>query len=255
MSSQNQDFTEANRIFFDDLAAKYDIAPWQQQVSLQITDYLQQALDFIHPILSPPSHRSNPVHKKNATTLLDYACGTGMISRALGPYVTKITAIDLSSKMVERYTELARESEIPTVKDAKVMEGNLLAEAQPSKELSGPELYDFDIAAICAGFHHFADPDKAIERLAQRLRIGGVLLIVDFVEDEKGGWSGAPNGAEHTIHKHGFSEKEMRELMEGQGLGNFGWNVMPEKIEMQFKDRTVYRTVFLARATRKQVAN
>jgi len=38
--------------------------------------------------------------------------------------------------------------------------------------------------------------------MAERLKPGGVLLIVDFVEEEQG-W--LPSGADHTIHKHGFS--------------------------------------------------
>lgn len=237
MTTPPADFTAANRIFFDDLAAKYDVSPSQKQMSLQITNFIQQNVDFI----GIPKH-SDPI------TLFDYACGTGMISRALGPYVTSIQALDLSSKMIERFNALAASSEIPSVRKARAIEGNLLTGQEPVNELNGPELHDFDIAAIGGGLHHFNNPANAIGRLAQRLKVGGILLIVDFVEEDQG-W--LPTGAEHTIHKHGFSEKEMKEMMEQHGLGEFRWRIMPERVEMKLhNEKPVFRKGFLARAAK-----
>lgn len=244
MTTSATDLTAANRTFFDDFAAKYDIKPWHNQLSLQITEYIQQNLDFIG-ILKHPS----PI------TLLDYACGTGIISRALGPSVTSIQALDLSSKMVERFNELAVSSQIPSVREARAIEGNLLTDQEPPVELDGPELHNFDIAAVGGGLHHFNDAAKAIGRLAQRLRIGGVLLIVDFVaeeaqeEKEQQGW--LPTGAEHTISKHGFSKMDMKEMMEEHGLKDFGWREMPEPVEVKsHHDKLISRRGFLARATK-----
>ena len=172
-----------------------------------------------------------------------------MISRALGPSVTSIKALDLSSKMVSRFNELAATSEIPSVRNARAMEGNLLTDEDPPLELNGRDFHNFDIVAVGGGLHHFPDPARAIGRLAQRLKVGGVLLISDFVEEDQG-WE-MPTGAEHTIHKHGFSESEMKELMEGHGLGGFGWREMPERLEMKLhEDKSVARKGFLARAAK-----
>ncbi|KAK0515452.1 hypothetical protein JMJ35_001486 [Cladonia borealis] len=235
MTTSSTDLTAANRAFFDDLATKYDIKPWQKQLALQITNYIQQNLDFI----GIPKY-SDPI------TLLDYACGTGMISRALGPSVISIQALDLSSKMVSRFNELAATSEITFVRNARAIEGNLLTDEDPPSELNGPELHNFDIVAVGGGLHHFPNPAKAIGRFAQRLRVGGVLLISDFIEEEQG-WV-MPTGAEHTIYKYGFSESEMKGLMEGHGLGGFGWREMPERLEMEVhKDKPVSRKGFLAK--------
>ena len=174
-----------------------------------------------------------------------------MISRALGPSVTSIQALDLSPKMVERFNELAASSEIPSVRKARAIEGNLLTDQEPPVELNGPELHNFDIAAVAGGVHHFNDPAKAIGRLAQRLKVGGVLLIVDFVEEEEQAW--LPTGADYTISKHGFSEKEMKGLMEGHGLGGFGWREMPERVELKlYEDKPVSRKGFLARAAKME---
>lgn len=247
MTTTATDFTAANRTFFDDLAAKYDAKPWQKQFGLQITNCIQQNLDFI----GIPNH-PGPI------TLLDYACGTGMISRALGPSVTSIRALDLSSKMVGRFNELAATSEIPSVRQARAVEGDLLTDRESwPVGLDGPELYGFDVAAVGVGLHHFDDPAKAIGRLAQRLRVGGVLLIVDFLEEEDdgdgddAGHGRLPTGAEHTIRKHGFSEKEMKGMVESHGLGGFGWKEMPERLEVKLHEHMpISRRGFLARAAK-----
>ena len=151
--------------------------------------------------------------------------------------------------MVSRYNELAAKSEIPSVRSTRAIEGNLLTDEAPPLALNGPEFHNFDIVAVGGGLHHFPDPAQAVGRLAQRLRVGGVLLISDFIEEE-GGWV-MHTGAEHTIHKHGFSESEMKGLMERHGLGGFGWREMPERLEMEgHKDKPVSRKGFLARAVK-----
>ena len=151
--------------------------------------------------------------------------------------------------MVSRFNELAATSEIPSVRNARAIEGNLLTDEDPPLELNGSEFHNFDIVAVGGGLHNFPDPTKAISRLAQRLKVGGVLLISDFIEEEQG-WE-LPTRAEHTIHKHGFSKSEMKGLMEGHGLGGFGWREMPERLEMEVhKDKPVSRKGFLARAVK-----
>ena len=83
-------------------------------------------------------------------------------------------------------------------------------------------------------------PSASIGRLAERLKVGGVLLIVDFLEEEDQVWQ--PSDADRTIHKHGFSEREMKEMMERHGLGAFGWRLMPESVKIEMlEDKPVYR--------------
>ena len=75
------------------------------------------------------------------------------------------------------------------------------------------------------------------------------MLIVAFVEEEEQDW--LPTDADHTVHKHGFGVKEMKELMEGQGLGGFGWKEMPERVELKLhEDKPISRKGFLARAAK-----
>lgn len=143
-------------------------------MAAKITAFIQQQIEFIG---------INQSTDREDISLLDYACGTGVLSRALGPYVNSIQAIDLSANMVARYKDLAASSSIASVKNAVARVGDLITEEEPPAELSGSDLQGFSVAAVTAGVHHFADPALAIRRLAGRLRPGGVLAIIDFVEE------------------------------------------------------------------------
>ena len=74
-----------------------------------------------------------------------------------------------------------------------------------------------------------------------------MMLILDMTQE----WQ--RSAADHVIHKHGFSEKEMKGMMEGAGLVDFGWKVVPEKAKMELsKGEGTYRSLFLARAFKKR---
>lgn len=167
-----------------DLADKYDVQEWQRSFLAKTTEFVQQSVDFLGLSKSSDSEGPSSANGSSDVSLLDYACGTGALSRALGPFVSHIQGVDLSTKMVERYNQLAATSIIPSVQKATARVGDLLSEAEPAGELSGPELHGFSFAGVSAGFHHFERLQLAIDRLAGRLRPGGVLFILDFVEEE-----------------------------------------------------------------------
>lgn len=156
--------------------------------------------------------------------------------------------------MISRYNALASSpTPFPNNKTTTGLVGDLLTPSPttpPTPSLDRPELYNFDIAGVCAGFHHFHSPALAIERLAERVKPGGVVLIVDFcLEEEEGKW--IPSRADHTVKAHGFSEKTMREVFEGAGLVEVGYSVMPGTVTLRMEEgeeKGIERKVFLGRA-------
>ena len=80
------------------------------------------------------------------------------------------------------------------------------ADPQPSS-LSDAQFWNFDIATVGFGFHHFEDVVFAASQLKQRLRPGGVLVINDFLEggdllaDEMGETIPGSEG-NHAVHEH-----------------------------------------------------
>lgn len=107
--------------------------------------------------------------------------------KALAPYITQAVGIDLTAGMVHEYNTSALNQGIST-SEMRAVQGNLLDANNPSpSELAGDEFFNFDIAVVGLGFHHFDDPALAAKRLAERLKKGGVLMIVDFLPHEHAG--------------------------------------------------------------------
>ncbi|EHL01022.1 putative Uncharacterized methyltransferase [Glarea lozoyensis 74030] len=123
----------------------------------QIILEIQSRTDWINVEWSesPPSSPENAsttdtsqdLEPKRSVRLLDYACGTGLVSRALAPLITQSIGIDLSSGMAEQYNIVMSNQGIPPSQMRAVV-GNLLSPSDPSPAtLSDPEFFDFDIAA------------------------------------------------------------------------------------------------------------
>lgn len=164
--------------------------------------------------------------------------------------------------------------------------GNLIdPSSEPPAHLSGPEFHDFDIAVVGLGFHHFDDPGLATKRLAERLKVGGVLMIVDFMphgnhshahehthghDHGKGKGTGgheAQHGhshgsadkgtvhpAAHTVTHHGFSEPEVKGMFEAAGVGKaFDYVVVGTGIVFKSKGEEkeeMKRSVFFAKGVK-----
>lgn len=233
-----------------DLSASYNSKPWQHKLASQVSDALQERKGWIGVQWAKPDD-------KRDIRLLDYACGTGAITKALGPYVNTIRGIDISENMVEVYNKAAQSSGLKP-EQANAAVGDLIAE-KVSDHLTGPEYENFDIAVIGLGFHHFEDPALSVKRLTERLKVEtGVLLIVDFLPFE------AKSGAQHpeidmpdmqsTIKHNGFEREDMKKLYDDAGLEDFGWSVLEEPAVMEMKERTVHRTIFIARGRRPPTA-
>lgn len=85
------------------------------------------------------------------------------------------------------------------------VQGNLLLQdQQPTKPaLSREQLSNFDVVAICMALHHVDDIDLAIKKLAERLRTGGVLLVIDWAKrDAELASTGVAHSHEHHNHSH-----------------------------------------------------
>ncbi|KAJ6442230.1 2-heptaprenyl-1,4-naphthoquinone methyltransferase [Purpureocillium lavendulum] len=247
------DTTEVNKAYFNQLAAEYD-SRFEKTVG-RLEKEVRGLVDFIG---APEGGR-----------LLDYACGTGLLSRlraddgtqkALGDHMSQCVGIDVSQSMVELYNAKARSQGFtPEQRAAHV--GNLLDPADPSPAPFSDEaaFAGFDVAGVGAGFHHFDDPHLAAARLAERLRrpdgnagerSGGVLFILDFLAHDADPDHGDTKGVRH----HGFSEAQMRDVFARAGVGKgFAFRVMDEDVVFENargEGRHMTRRVFFARGER-----
>ncbi|KAF1940679.1 S-adenosyl-L-methionine-dependent methyltransferase [Clathrospora elynae] len=204
---------EANRRFFDAVSGSYDNKPWFAEVNKQVTSELRDDLVWAGIPLTSTSTVTTTNAPPKEVRLLDYASGTGLMTRIFGPYVTSSRAIDISPNMVTSYNARARDAGLgETV--VKGVVGDLFDKSHPSPaEFESAEWWGFDVAAVGFAFHHFADVAYAAGQLKARLRPGGVLVISDFLEggDVLAGEDGKPvlgSEGNHAAHMHGHKHDD-----------------------------------------------
>ncbi|KAG6289873.1 hypothetical protein E4U09_004715 [Claviceps aff. purpurea] len=229
------DTTAVNQAYFNNLASEYDTR-FQNTIE-RLEEEVRARADLLG---ARPGGR-----------LLDYACGTGLLSRALGPQLSRCVGIDISESMVEQYNARSNRDGLAPEKCIACV-GNLLSPDNPSPEkFSSPDFFDFDLAGVGLGFHHMDDCALAAKQLAHRLRPGGVLFIVDFVTH-------APPPSEQisSVRHNGFTEQQVRDMFEGAGAGeNFAFHALPEDITFENahgKGKHMARRVFIARGEKEQ---
>jgi hypothetical protein len=147
--------------------------------------------------------------------------------------------------------------------------GNLLDPADPSPAaFKGEEFWGFDLAVVGLGFHQINETVLAATRIAERLRTGGVLLILDFVVDQTTGGDGDGHQHDHGFWKkyghgsgggaatkrrkqRGFGELEIKGIFENAGVGKyFGFDVIAKGAMFETAGHNMTADVFMARGTR-----
>lgn len=153
-------------------------------------------------------------------------------------------------------------------------ECDLLAGDVPP-EFNEPLYKDFDMLTISMALHHFEHPDRALQRLGERVKAGGACFIIDLVPSSGNGNShshghnhdhvhghshghGNDHGhnadfgeAAHTVKTHGFSQQSMQKLFEQAGFtSGFKYEVVEKPVKFTKHGKDFSMTVFLSRAQR-----
>ncbi|KAI0781452.1 S-adenosyl-L-methionine-dependent methyltransferase [Trametes elegans] len=194
------DIVEANRAYFDENAEKFEEQhPEARQVGLNSVNAMREA----YPAL----------FDKARTEVMDFACGTGLVSQALRPHVKHVTGVDISQASVDFYNKQAAEKGVADDIHAVCAE----LKGEPG-ELGGAK---FDLVTCCASYHHFPSIDDTTRLLASFLKPGGTLLVVDLAATPDG-QELVPATHHHLVpHTHGLTEDQMRAAFEGAGLTGF----------------------------------
>lgn len=184
-------------------------------------------VDFTEP--SSTFEKSDHSPSQKPVRVLDYACGPGTITNILAGRATEYIGLDLSPNMVNEYNERFSTQTDGEKLNAQAYNANLLAPAGPPESLNDPKFFDFDLVAVGFGFHHFENLPMVAQRLVQRLKPGGVLMILDFFSHEKDDMGNDP--AMNTISHNGFTESQIKALFASAGLEDnlvldFGQDIM-----------------------------
>lgn len=143
--------------------------------------------------------------------------------------MSTLRGIDISEGMVEQYNAAARRQRL-SKEQMRAVRGDLLAD---STELNEADLFDFDVAVMSAALHHVENPEKMVQKLAERLAPGGTLVILDGVAPSESGCGVPPaHPASHTVTRQGFKKQEMLDMFRNAGLVDAEYRWFPARTPM-----------------------
>ena len=175
--------------YFDQAAATWDENPLRKELMRAVVDAI------IHQVHLTPQMK-----------VLDYGCGTGLVSALLAPHVGTIDAADSSEGMLEVLRRKLDQSSFKTIHPIR-----LDLEHDPFPD----DRYDLIVAVMV--LHHVADTESLLRKFHALLRPSGVLCIADLdteprlFHDEE---------AAATVHHFGFNRQELKELLARVGFAD-----------------------------------
>jgi ubiquinone/menaquinone biosynthesis C-methylase UbiE len=138
-------------------------------------------------------------------TVLDVACGPGLLVCAFARVVRHATGIDLTPAMLDQARALAQQQGLQNVT---WRQGDVL----PLPYADG----EFSIVSARFAFHHFLDPLAVLKEMR---RVGGRIVVADSAQAR--GKAGAFNAVERLrdpSHVRAMPVEELRELFASAGL-------------------------------------
>jgi 2-polyprenyl-3-methyl-5-hydroxy-6-metoxy-1,4-benzoquinol methylase len=134
-------------------------------------------------------------------SVLDFGCGTGLVTLELAPQVGAITGADTSPGMLKTLAGKAQALGIPL---------QLLAlDPSGSDDLGGP--YDLIVSSMT--LHHVADVAALFRRFARHLRPAGQVALADLDEED-----GSFHEASVSIHHRGFPREKIKDWLGDAGF-------------------------------------
>lgn len=144
------------------------------------------------------------VQPTSSMNVLDYGCGTGLISFWLAPHVATVTAADSSAGMLAVLRQKIDQTGQHTIR---ALHLDLERDAVPEIR--------YDLIVTNMVLHHVADTERMLRSFQTLLWPGGVLCVADL--DEEPGVFHDPEAAA-TVQHHGFDRQRLRESMERAGF-------------------------------------
>lgn len=142
-------------------------------------------------------------------TVGDLGCGTGQLTEALAPFVSRVIAIDSARAMLA-----VAKRRLALHRNVTLQQGEL--ESLPIE--SGT----LDVAVLFLVLHHVAEPLRVLTEAARVLKSDGRLLVVDMLPHERNEYR------ERMGHVwQGFDEDQLSQWMQDAGFGATHYRPLP----------------------------
>ncbi|AIF84901.1 methylase involved in ubiquinone/menaquinone biosynthesis [Candidatus Nitrososphaera evergladensis SR1] len=106
-------------------------------------------------------------------TVLDVACGTGIVSCEFAQFVSHVTGIDLTPAMIEQAKQAQQEKQLKNI-------------TWKIGDVSKPLPFDdssFSMVVTRYSFHHLLEPKKVLQEMERVCASKGKILVIDVTPD------------------------------------------------------------------------
>ena len=131
-------------------------------------------------------------------SILDFGCGTGLLSGQFYDETDHILGVDTSFEMLQMFQKKDGDKKVKTI----------LLDLR-SQDLPGEESFDLILSSMA--FHHLDKPEVVLEKLYARLSPNGRICIIDL-ESEDGSFH--PDNKNMGVKHFGFSNSEIQHWVE-----------------------------------------
>nr|CAG8433307.1 6227_t:CDS:2 [Entrophospora candida]CAG8436544.1 878_t:CDS:2 [Entrophospora candida] len=242
--TNQHNFAEHNRDHFNENAESYDKHPY---IDLIVTKCANAILE-----------RVGDKFDEEKTEVMEFACGTGLLSQKLCSHVKSILGVDISQSMVDVYNRKAWQQGIPKEE----MEAICL-ELSEGDQLNGKK---FDFIICASSYHHIDDVSTITKLLSTYLKPGdGQLIVLDLKKDlhskklherKHGQGNHVHNDVNHkghednvnnvVAHKGGFDPDELKQVFVETGL----LKDVEVEVAFRFEDKDCTLEYLIARGKR-----
>ncbi|HVN85981.1 MAG TPA: class I SAM-dependent methyltransferase [Candidatus Binatia bacterium] len=143
-------------------------------------------------------------------TVLDVACGPGLVACAFARVARHVTGIDLTPAMIERAEALTAQKGCTNVRFQ-------IGDVLPLPFGDG----EFSIVVSRFAFHHFQDPAAVLSEMRRVCRIGGRVVVADLMASPDPAKAAAFHRMEilrDPSHARALTRDELRSLFDAAGL-------------------------------------
>jgi ubiquinone/menaquinone biosynthesis C-methylase UbiE len=156
-------------------------------------------------------------------TVLDVACGPGIVSCFFARHARHVTGLDIVPAMIDRAKRFADEDKVDN------LSWRLGSCADLPFEGGG-----FDRVVTRFSFHHFLEPQKALDQMKRVAQPGGVVLVCDVaprpeVQEQFNDWEILRDPS----HTRALTEAEFDHLGRQAGLEPFRKNLYPLEMDLE----------------------
>ena len=158
---------------------------------------VKMAQDVAHAI-------SEQIMLTSEMDVLDFGCGTGLLTMLIQPMVHSITGIDNSQGMLDVFNSKVTKLNLENAK-------SLLVDLDKGDKLTG----NYDLVISNMTLHHITDIGSLFSQFYKVIKPGGFLSLSDL-DLEKGNFHKDNTGVFH----HGFSREDLKKTFENAGFEN-----------------------------------